>query len=297
MSPRFPFSKYHGTGNDFIVLDEMAGPLAALAHQPDAFFAALCHRRFGIGADGVIHLRPHPVADFEMIYRNADGSVGSLCGNGSRCAVRAFADLGYGPQAEPQAGQGPLIQFWAYDGLHQAALRAAQVAITLRPPAPDALRRVEADVWFVDTGSPHQVVWLDGLGDHAESWPALDANREATLHDFPITTEGPRRRYDPRFAPGGTNVNFAIRHAGGLAVRTWERGVEAETLSCGTGVVATAWAHHQLADAPWPIQITTPGGSLSVDYEPAQPDQPATLWLIGPAVRVFDGVWAGEGVA
>ncbi len=271
------FTKYHGAGNDFVlvVADRTTGALPFdLADV--ATIARLCDRHFGVGADGLIALLPAADVAFEMAYFNADGRRGSLCGNGSRCAVRAALDAGWLPDGTTA------LAFRAADGLHTAALRPdGQIALSMRDvAAPHALPATDSDsdhrTYFLDTGSPH-VVMLRAWG----------------LADIDVLTEGRAWRYDARFAPGGTNVNFAERLDGAhLRVRTYERGVEAETLACGTGVVATAVvaAHHYGMASP--VTLHALGGELLVTFE-RQPDGSFThLTLIGPAERVFAGTIA-----
>ncbi len=276
------FRKYHGAGNDFILLlaDRATGQ-APFDLTDHAFIQRLCDRHFGIGADGLIVLEPDadPAIAFTMRYFNADGRLGSLCGNGSRCAVRAAADAGWISGTEPEP-----ITFRASDGLHQAAIRPdGLIRLSMHDvPAPGHLD-LPADVqtsqertFHLDTGSPH-VVYLLPFG----------------LRDTDVATEGRRIRCDARFAEtGGVNVNFVERDfLGGahLHIRTYERGVEAETLACGTGVTAAALvaAHHYGSSAPVTVQAR--GGKLQVEFT-AQADGGFTnVALIGPAVFVFEG--------
>lgn len=273
------FSKYHGAGNDFIiVLADRATGAVPFNAADEALVRRLCDRHFGIGADGLIVLRPGALADpavaFEMLYYNADGRLGSLCGNGARCAVRAALEMGL-----IEAGEDAEITFRAADGLHGAALLPAGL-IRLRmhdAPAPrheEGLGPADATrTYFLDTGSPHVVVLLP---------------YELETLDLPV--EGPTVRHAPRFAPGGVNANFAERLDGRhLRIRTYERGVEDETLACGTGVVATALvaAHHYGITSP--VTLHALGGDLQVEFT-ARPDGSFTdVALIGPAERVFTG--------
>ena len=275
------FTKYHGAGNDFIVVlaDRATG---ALPFDPadEAFIAGLCDRHFGVGADGLLALRPAPVQPgqpplaFELLYFNADGRLGSLCGNGSRCAVRAALDAGWITELETE------IVFLAADGPHAAALLPdGQVRLSMNDvAAPQILPDIVAGggehrTYFLDTGSPHVVV--------LRAWG---------LNDVDIIAEGRSWRYDPRFAPGGTNANFAERLDGPhLRLRTYERGVEAETLACGTGVTATALVAAQHYGIVSPVTLHAVGGELLVTFE-RRPDGSFTnVTLTGPVARVFEG--------
>jgi diaminopimelate epimerase len=255
------FYKYHGTGNDFILIDDRAELFPDL-DQP--LIERLCHRRFGIGADGLILLRPAPNAnadaDFRMVYFNADGHQSTMCGNGGRCLVRFAHDLGL---------IGDETRFLAIDGPHTASVQPEQIALGLSGVAP--VRPVD-DVFFLDTGSPHVVRFV--------------ADVQAT----DVVGEGRVLRHDPRFGPGGSNVNFVQQlDSKTLSVRTYERGVEDETYSCGTGVTAAVLAAHRVLGVAGPVTANTPGGTLSVDFA-ARPDGSfGSIRLIGPAVRVFEG--------
>jgi diaminopimelate epimerase len=258
------FSKYHGTGNDFILIDNRGQQLEQQLTQ--AQIAQLCHRHFGIGADGLILLSDSEQVDFRMIYYNSDGGESTLCGNGSRCLI-AFAR---------RCG---IIRkrycFEASDGLHEARYLDGQVELEMALPR-GFQSLSEAEVWL-DTGSPHYVQQV-----------------EEAVEEVKVVARGQViRESDAYTAIGGTNVNF-VQTAGPdrLRVRTYERGVEAETLSCGTGVTACAYAHlraHPNANQPARlITVETPGGELSVRFEAANTEQPR-LWLCGPAEHVFDG--------
>ncbi len=253
-----PFAKYHGAGNDFILLDNRNGECLFSGEE----VARLCHRRFGIGADGLMLLEESAISDFRMVYYNADGGISTLCGNGSRCIVAFAARLGLVKDAQ--------TFFEAADGLHRARL------------LPDGLVALDmADVEsispqndgvFLDTGSPHWVVWTDDV-------------RQAA-----VQAEGRRIRNEARFAPGGTNVNFVARNANcELQVRTYERGVEDETLSCGTGVTAAAIAAAGTETGHFDFKIQTPGGMLRVQFQKNSPDKAEKVCLTGPAQWVFSG--------
>lgn len=255
------FYKYHGTGNDFVMIDDRAHAFDATDHGR---IAHLCHRRFGIGADGLILLRSKPDFDFEMVYFNADGRPSSMCGNGGRCTV-AFANF-LGLINEH-------THFLAVDGPHEARV-AANGTVHLRMQ--DVARPVPAGEHdaFLDTGSPHHVRFLP-----------------AGLAELNVFAEGRALRYGPPYGPAGANVNFVqvpTDPAQPWAVRTYERGVEDETLSCGTGVTAVALAA-SARGATSPVRLSTPGGVLEVSFARRADGGFENVWLSGPAVRVFGG--------
>lgn len=256
-----PFYKYQGTGNDFVMIDNRTAGYENRLSTADV--AHLCHRRMGIGADGLILISPSERADFRMIYFNADGRESSMCGNGGRCIVAFAHQLG-------------LIDdrcvFDAVDGLHEAVYEP-NGQVRLRMIAPHGYREIGPGRQWIDTGSPHYV-----------SFEAAD------LSGLNVFEEGRRIRYSAEFAPGGTNVNFVnILEKGHLRVRTYERGVEDETLSCGTGVTACAYLYLQTLDPPLPaVSVRTEGGALRVEVQhPGTSEE--EVWLCGPAVCVFSG--------
>ncbi|MBC8082505.1 MAG: diaminopimelate epimerase [Hymenobacter sp.] len=257
-----PFHKYQGTGNDFVLIDDRAHRFDATDH---ALVRHLCERRRGIGADGLILLREYPAYDFEMVYFNADGHLGSMCGNGGRCAVAFARQLGV---------IGNATRFLAADGPHEAQIEAdGTVRLRMRDVAEQ--RHIEEHGVFLDTGSPHLVRFL----------PA------GTLAELDVLAEGRALRYGALFREQGTNVNFVETPATPdlpWPVRTYERGVEAETLSCGTGVTAVALAASRHG-AQSPVRLQTPGGELRVTFETRPDGAFTTVFLIGPATRVFEG--------
>lgn len=251
----FHFYKYQGTGNDFVVLDNRE---LKFDKKDIALVKKLCHRKFGIGADGLILIENHANADFEMVYYNSDGSQ-SLCGNGSRCAVHFARFLGI---------IGDNAQFIAIDGLHEAYMLKEQVY--LRMHNVHKVERFEEDM-FINTGSPHYIRFV----------------KELTKID--MVKEGRMIRNSDIFKKEGTNVNFAEpTEEGKLYVRTYERGVEDETLSCGTGVTAVALASSYLGFKS-PIKIVTPGGHLQVAFIAKEGDSFTDIYLSGPATMVFQG--------
>ena len=256
-----PFFKYNGTGNDFILLDHRAGPAIDLADE--ALINRLCDRHFGIGADGLIALQHAPDLDFEMKYYNADGREGSMCGNGGRCTV-AFADL--------LGIKKTHYRFLAADGLHEAYLREnGWVELKMGD-----VNTVEtgADFYFLNTGSPHYVRFVDDV------------------HAVNVVEKGREVRYNERFLAEGTNVNFAAEEGEGIAVVTYERGVEDETLSCGTGVTASALAAFIKKGLISEVQVRMPvrakGGKLEVRFRKT-PAGFSDIWLCGPTQLVFEG--------
>ncbi|SEJ07115.1 diaminopimelate epimerase [Cyclobacterium xiamenense] len=249
------FYKYQGTGNDFIMVDGRAFSLGA---DPVSRIHALCHRRFGIGADGLILLQDKTGYDFEMFYYNADGTQ-SMCGNGARCAV-AFAKF-LGIISEN-------THFLAIDGPHRAKISGDWVALEMGNV--EAIQPAGQD-FFVDTGSPHHVRQVDDLDQ------------------YDVLGEGRAIRNDLATYPQGTNVNFMKPLSDTeIQVRTFERGVEDETLSCGTGVTACALVYGAQRNQQ-SITITTFGGNLEVGFVKNPAGGFEQIVLSGPAKQVFSG--------
>jgi diaminopimelate epimerase len=251
------FYKYQGTGNDFIMIDdrEETFPIG------QDLIARLCHRRFGIGADGLILLRNEPGYDFRMVYFNADGAEGSMCGNGGRCTVRFAHDLGIFEEA---------TTFLAVDGPHEATATPELVRLKM-----GQVRGIEqyTDHDFLNTGSPHYIKYVEDV----EQTDVVGIGKSVRYGD----TYGPR---------GGTNVNFVeVQAPNRLKVRTYERGVEDETYSCGTGVTACALSAHAHFGWDGPVDIEVVGGTLQIAFKETAPAHFDDIYLIGPAVRVFTG--------
>ena len=252
------FSKYHGTGNDFILLDSRKNVIPELTSGQ---IARLCDRHFGIGADGLILLGESESYDFKMVYYNSDGKEGTMCGNGGRCAV-SFAQSG--------GWIGEQCSFEASDGIHHAKIHPNEI-VELSMNNVHHIEDTPHGI-FMDTGSPHLVKFVDGLDT------------------FDVFSEGKKLRYHSDF-PEGCNVNFVEVGSASIYVRTYERGVENETLSCGTGVTASALAAAlSYQDRRSPLQVKTIGGMLSVQF---QKDQKAAhfsnIILSGPTEFVFQG--------
>ena len=252
------FYKYQGTGNDFIMIDDREKEFDLTDND---LIAALCERRMGIGADGLILLREHDTLDFEMIYFNADGKQSSMCGNGGRCII-AFAQMLEMIEDE--------TTFMAIDGEHKGRLMDDGIYLQMQD-----VKKIEGvgDGLVLNTGSPHYIEMVDDLDN-------LDVNKE-----------GRKIRNSAPFKKEGINVNFVL-DANELQVRTYERGVEAETLSCGTGVVATAIAmHYANCIEETLVNVKTKGGELTVSFEEFNGGY-RNIWLSGEASMVFAGEFA-----
>ncbi len=249
------FYKYQGTGNDFIMIDDRRHTFDI---SDNKLIAAICERKMGIGADGLILLRNHPSLDFEMIYFNSDGHQSSMCGNGGRCVID-FAAMLEIIKSE--------TTFMAIDGEHKGQFLDDVIALQMKDVG-EIVR--EGDGLVLDTGSPHYIEVVDDL-------QFLDVNKE-----------GRRIRNSPPFIKDGINVNF-VQDSAELAVRTYERGVEEETLSCGTGVVATALAlHYANCISENLVNIKTKGGELTVSFEEFNGGY-KNIWLSGAASMVYAG--------
>ncbi|MDF1574822.1 MAG: diaminopimelate epimerase [Bacteroidales bacterium] len=254
------FSKYHGTGNDFIMID---GRHLQSSHFHTEIIRQLCDRRFGVGGDGLIFLEKSSRFDFTMRYYNADGKEGTMCGNGGRCITAFARRLGI---------TGRETVFEGIDGTHSASI-GTHGEIRLKLADVSGIQQLE-DGYLLNTGSPHFVI--------------LAANLEET----DVEGIGAEIRKQKRFGPGGVNVNFLEADASSaqIAVRTFERGVEAETWSCGTGVTAaaiTACSHFNTDIRSY--QVRTRGGMLNVSFRVLDKQNFSEIYLTGPASYVYDG--------
>jgi len=257
MDSKIKFSKYQGAGNDFVLIDNRTG---FFDRKNDNLVQILCDRKFGIGADGLMLLQKNENFDFEMIYYNANGGEASMCGNGGRCIVAFARDLG-------------IIQdhtvFLAVDGEHQATIHDHQVDLGMIDVS--VIQR-DGEAYVLNTGSPHYVAWVSNLQNkNVFEMGSLIRNNETYRED-------------------GINVNFIEKEEQGYFVRTFERGVEDETLACGTGATAAAMVvavHHKLEGAH-KIPIRVLGGQLYISFN--KTGQKFTdVRLIGPAQLVFEG--------
>jgi len=257
---KLTFYKYQGTGNDFILIDNRTGRFDSKNEQ---LVSILCDRRFGIGADGLMLLEDHDKYDFTMRYYNSDGKEATMCGNGGRC-IAAFAvhhDIVRTPEH---------FRFMAVDGLHEAKYENGVVSLKMTETGKIDTK---SDHIFLDTGSPHYVTFVK---DNS----AID-----------IVKEGSKIRYSEEFKPiRGSNVNFVqIIDDKTIKMRTYERGVEDETLSCGTGAVASAISTALKQGHGNLFTVKVPGGELQVKFEMDENNFPHNIWLIGPAEFVFKG--------
>ena len=253
----FTFFKYQGTGNDFIMIDNR---LKSFDKNNTKRIAQLCDRRFGIGADGLILLENHDDVDFKMVYYNADGNESTMCGNGGRCIMDFARVLGI---IKNQA------IFEAIDGLHEGIIENNLVKLKMNDV--DTIESHSSHL-FLDTGSPHHVELVE------------------TLDSFDVKSNGASILYSALYGKKGANVNFVEKVSDNtFKVRTYERGVENETLSCGTGVTAVALAmYDSLQTKVNTVNLLTPGGNLTVTFEKSANGY-KNIWLIGTATFVFKG--------
>jgi len=253
------FYKYQGAGNDFILIDHREAPLKNIDTK---LVAHLCDRRFGIGADGLMFLLNSDGYDFEMVYHNADGNVGSMCGNGGRCIVAFAKHLGVIDSE---------TNFLAVDGPHYAKISAEDNWVELQMIDVDTVNN-DADAFVLNTGSPHYVKEVTDL---------------ATMD---VYTEGYNIRNNETYKTNGININFVEKKPDHLFVRTFERGVEDETYACGTGVTAVAMAmakkQHQIGQVVTPVKVL--GGNLQINFN-YNGEKFTDVFLCGPAEKVFKG--------
>lgn len=261
------FHKYHGAGNDFIILDNRDGNFNL---EDKDLIKTFCDRRFGVGADGMLLVQNKDGYDFEMVYVNSDGSIGSMCGNGGRCITDyAHRILKIIPDAEN-------IKFLAVDGVHEAKIlehadRKNLVKLKMQDVSEIGKRN---GLTFLHSGTtPHNVQMVVNL----ESFPVCDEARKIKAKDP-----------DPK----GVNVNYVEERDGVFYVRTYERGVEDETLACGTGATSVAIAMHDGGYLKENFcKIKMPGGDLEIEFTNVSPHKYENIWLTGPATMVYEGVW------
>lgn len=262
------FYKMNGAGNDFVVVDNRDLSLSLGREE----IAALCDRHRGIGADGLLAVEPaEQGADYKFRYYNADGGEAEMCGNGARCFARFTAHLADSPPAR--------VTFETLAGTIGAEMTGDNVRIAMSDPKDLRLDTgvripgLEGPLHFINTGVPHVVVFVEGLS-------AIDVRKF-----------GAAIRYHKAFAPAGANANFVeILSPGHIAIRTYERGVENETLACGTGMAACGLIHHLLHSAPPPVRVDVKGGdTLEIGFARADDGSFLDLTLTGPADFVFEG--------
>lgn len=256
---KIDFYKFHGTGNDFICIDSRETNINLSRPR----IKQLCHRRYGVGADGLILLQKDPEHDFKMRYYNADGKESTMCGNGGRCIVLFAAMRGVVKEK---------YLFSAADGLHEAHLNGDVVDLKMKDVEAIDKRK---DGWFIDTGSPHHMAYV------------ID------LEKIDLINEAWNIRYSDEYRSEGVNVNFICINdkEKGLTLRTYERGVENETMSCGTGVTAAALVSYEAGKIKkTEVDVNTPGGQLHVRFTPqGSGNGYSNIWLRGSATFVFQG--------
>jgi len=255
---KIEFHKYQGTGNDFILLDNRSKTYDQLTEKQ---VALMCNRRFGIGADGLILLNLKEGFDLEMKYYNADGAEGSMCGNGGRCMIKFVASLGIRKNN---------YHFLAVDGEHEAEIDTNGL-VRLKMANVNKVE-VHSNYFILNTGSPHYVKYIKDI------------------MKMDVKNSGRMIRYSPAFEKDGINVNFVESvDDDKIYVRTYERGVEDETLSCGTGVTASALISAHNDNGFNRVEVKTPGGNLSVEFDKVDDNHFENIWLNGPANFVFKG--------
>jgi diaminopimelate epimerase len=254
------FYKYQGTGNDFVILDNRNGLYTNISTEQ---VNLVCNRRFGIGADGLMLLNNKAGYDFEMKYYNADGRESSMCGNGGRCMAKFAHHMGIHKS---------IYHFIAIDGKHEAEIDD-DGTVSLKMQDVNNIRNEDGD-FILDTGSPHYVKLVKDLSN------------------YDVFKKGREIRYSDDFAAEGINVNFVESKSNhSIMVRTYERGVEDETWSCGTGVTAAALVSYHNEIGYNDVTVFTKGGKLVVEYDRTGDDCYKNIFLCGPAEKVFEGTF------
>ncbi len=257
------FEKYQATGNDFVMIDNRK---YVFDEKDEAKIRQICDRRFGIGADGLILITGHEDLDFEMKYFNSDGKEGTMCGNGGRCAAAFVRKL--------KLSNSKHFFFKAIDGTHEAHITLDSVRLKMSDVS--GSRRI-GNWYFLDTGSPHIVEFA------------------SNLNEVNVKKKGREIRFHKKFRPAGVNANFVEYKEKMVYIRTYERGVENETSSCGTGSVAAAisvylnFESHKTREQKQEYEIQAPGGKLKVGFEIDEDSGYRNIWLEGPASHVFSG--------
>lgn len=252
------FHKYQGTGNDFIILDNRSAGYSSLTNDQ---IRRLCDRRLGIGADGLMMLNEKPGYDFDMKYYNADGGESTMCGNGSRCIVKFVYHLGI---------HRSVYKFLAVDGEHDAEIDT-DGTVSVKMIDVDNVKKIRGD-FILNTGSPHYVKLVNDV------------------MEIDVYKKGRDIRYSKDFEEEGINVNFVEQADDDkIIVRTYERGVEDETYSCGTGVVAAALVCYHNENGFNEVEVKTLGGTLTIEFDRLEDDRYTNIWLCGPAEKVFEG--------
>jgi diaminopimelate epimerase len=252
------FYKYQGTGNDFVILDNRLGIYNTLTNLQ---VKRICERRFGVGADGLMMLNTRPGYDFEMKYFNSDGNEGSMCGNGGRCLVKFASHMGIFKS---------VYKFIASDGEHEAEIDS-DGTVSLKMNDVKRVSEYGGD-FILDTGSPHYVKLVNDV------------------NTYDVYKRGHEIRNSNGFAEKGINVNFVQQKSDHeIIVRTYERGVEDETWSCGTGVTASALVCYHNEAGYNDVTVFTKGGKLTVEYDRVDEDNYNNIFLCGPAEKVYEG--------
>ena len=253
------FQKYQGTGNDFIILNNRKKEYPALTAS---HIRHMCDRRFGVGGDGLMMLNEKQGYDFEMKYYNADGRESSMCGNGGRCLVKFAYELGIHKS---------IYHFIAADGIHEAEIDT-DGTVSIKMQDVKHVSKFHGD-YILNTGSPHYIKMV------------------TDVMNTDVFKKGRDIRYSKEFEADGINVNFVeqLPEQDKILVRTYERGVEDETWSCGTGVAAAALICYHNENGFNDVEVKTLGGTLTVEFDRVDDNHYNNIWLSGPAEKVFEG--------